>query len=1186
MKEFIDKLSRGVIEYERPIIEVSVSEIDFELDTNEKKKGSFTIKSINNIPVKCVIYSSNQCLKPENNTVVGLEGKIEYTVDGSFIQENTEITGNINIVSNGGEYTIPYRIGAQSRSAGTVRGKIRNMFHFANYVQTDYEDALKLFQSEDFKKIFLGGDLKLISIYDGLIESNNKRAAMEEFLIAANKKKRVTLSLSEDYREYDHPTEIVSESVIISKDSWGYVDIRIESDCHFIQIQKKHLTSDDFAGSNYEYTFLLRPDKLHGGINYGTINFIDNNTSQGTLSLKIKADNKKNRHEETMQYKKYIAGIYRFYLDFRMHKCDMQEWSSNTLEIINKIRSINDEDYFIKLLQAQIYISRNMESDASWLLENVAETLIEKRNILVNEYSYYLYVRTLQKRDRDFTEEMKKKIREIYDNGHENWEILWVLLYMDDIYDNNVSLKLARIKEQYSMGMRSPIMYFEAAMVFLEQPSMLRMLNDFEKQVIFFILKNGIMTEKLALEYACLALKERTGDNVIMETIKRLYKIYNNSEILAVAVSLLIRDGLIGERFLPWYREGIEKELKIAGIYEYYLNSLPDDYDKKMPPVVYMYFNYNTDVANDKLSLLYAGIIKHREEIPDIYNAYMKQIEKHAASYMINGKVNKNLAVIYKDVMSKSLISPEIAEVLPDILCTCMIKCRNTSIKSVIVVHKELKSSENVPVTGGVAYVRIYTEEPVIIFEDIYGNRYYKDIEYTMEKLFDMEDYLKMCYEISAQNIGLSMHFADEYIRYRKNSMKSIGILQLLIKMKEIRPEYKAVMENEIIDYYMDNYDGDSLDEYLESVETDYMDINMRNKIIELLIIRNHYNKAMDIIRKYGYMNIEPRRIMMLASRIISLTDYEENSLVTELSAFAFLKGKYDEIILEYLSRYYYGTTKEMLHIWDAGNDFSFQSRELEERLLGQMLFTGIYLGSIGKVYDSYFKKGPMDKIKKAYLISKSYDYFVKEKIVDEKIFDYINRELDDDEDIADICKFAYIKYYREIQGISGKIKENAKNIIEYFCAKNIIFEFFKEYKKYFSIPYVAEDKTILEYRTNPDSKVYINYIIETGTFEQKNYTKLEMRSVYPGIFTFDIILFYGERLIYYISEEHNKESIITESRKVGLSDRIIGENPSRYGILNDIMICKELHEESTLAEIARGYDLKQRLTDEMFKIM
>jgi hypothetical protein len=56
-----------------------------------------------------------------------------------------------------------------------------------------------------------------------------------------------------------------------------------------------------------------------------------------------------------------------------------------------------------------------------------------------------------------------------------------------------------------------------------------------------------------------------------------------------------------------------------------------------------------------------------------------------------------------------------------------------------------------------------------------------------------------------------------------------------------------------------------------------------------------------------------------------------------------------------------------------------------------------------------------------------------------------------------------------------------------------------------------------------------------------------------------------------------------TESNDYQLDDRVIEKGSYRYGMLNDILICRELKEESVVNELAGKYYITERLTKKLF---
>ena len=294
MKELIEKLARGVIEYDVPVLEVSVSEIDKKVYSEKSFKSSFTVFSSNEVPLKGFVYSTNENIIIEDKTFAGMSQEIHFSVATEYINDGDEVVGEINVVSNGGEVVIPVSIKVESVSYTTSIGELKNLFHFANLVQMNYDEAVTIFKSDNFAHIFLQDDFYLLSIYEGLKKSSSINIALEEFLISANKKQPTKIALSQNEKQYDMVTEDEGDTIIISKENWGYTEIDIIVKDEFISVSKNRITSDDFAGSNYEFAFQIKKDKLHAGNNYGVIEFV---TKTQTERLTISARRPSNREE-------------------------------------------------------------------------------------------------------------------------------------------------------------------------------------------------------------------------------------------------------------------------------------------------------------------------------------------------------------------------------------------------------------------------------------------------------------------------------------------------------------------------------------------------------------------------------------------------------------------------------------------------------------------------------------------------------------------------------------------------------------------------------------------------------------------------------------------------------------------------------------------------------------------------
>ena len=79
-----------------------------------------------------------------------------------------------------------------------------------------------------------------------------------------------------------------------------------------------------------------------------------------------------------------------------------------------------------------------------------------------------------------------------------------------------------------------------------------------------------------------------------------------------------------------------------------------------------------------------------------------------------------------------------------------------------------------------------------------------------------------------------------------------------------------------------------------------------------------------------------------------------------------------------------------------------------------------------------------------------------------------------------------------------------------------------------------------------------------------------EMKDMFAGICVKEFILFFGERLQFYITEDSGSGEQLTKSGAVNKSD--IGQDSfeSRFTVLNDIMIGRTLHDYDTVGDLLR----------------
>ena len=250
---------------------------------------------------------------------------------------------------------------------------------------------------------------------------------------------------------------------------------------------------------------------------------------------------------------------------------------------------------------------------------------------------------------------------------------------------------------------------------------------------------------------------------------------------------------------------------------------------------------------------------------------------------------------------------------------------------------------------------------------------------------------------------------------------------------------------------------------------------------------------------------------------------------------------------------------------------------------LEQVLFSGAYISDLLDIYKSYKNGYAEPELEHAFLAQWAYDYFIKDRLVMPYIFEQVAHNVDN-YDWMTVEKLAYIKYYSENRNeLSVNDMAVVIRFIRDLLKENIFLPYFLEFVQEIPELRVYADKLFIEYKGVPNGKAVLHYMIELGDGETGEYCTEELREVYGGVYLKEFVLFYGEVLQYYIMEEVDGKSLLTESNKVQKSDMIKSGDESRYGMINDMAISKTMQDYETLYELLDEYYKKNYLVENLF---
>lgn len=1174
MKEKIKRFADGSFSYEQPQILLSDAELNISVSAGEEFFGVFTIKNSKSTYIKGLLYSSHSCFILENDKFAGAENDISYRFSATYLDPGEIITGNIDIISECGEVVLPFQIKVEAPYCITSIGNVKDTFQLANLAKVNWLEAKRLFQSKEFRQVLLFYNKKQCLLYDQLMKSSSGSHALEEFLIASNKKKRIKFQLDRTEAEYTGKEESFLDKLVITKDDWGYAEIRIRTDSPFITPDRKLLWTDNFIGNHCELDFSIHPEKMKPGINKGIIEI---NTAYQQLEFIIICDNiHKIPHEiQKRRMKKQLeSDLLQNYIRFRTTKLSASDYAEEAEQILHSLYSLETDtthpvkDIFYELYRVHIQFIEGKISQAKTSLALLQEDETDWGQEKPHYSGALAYLHSLLKKNAKVTIESCNKLQDLYQENADEWLLLWFLLYMDKRYKSNAELKFDDIKKQFINGCRSPVLYYEAAVILNESSEVLKELGEFELQVICFGVKQNFLNSNASSQVTYLAGREKEYHRLKFFILTKVYERFREKEALTAICSMLIKGQKKEKKYFHWFQSGVQEQIRVTELQEYYLYTADEDL-KELPPVsVLHYFQYQSNLSDKKKAMLYANIIRFRASQVTIYDNYKQMIHEFCVEQVMKGRLNRNLALIYDNTLHPEILDKPLVECLSEMMFRNELVCKNSSFKSVCVAHREMEKEVCVPLVDGRAYIDIFTEQPEIMLIDENNNRYRIAEQFTLYKLLHLDFLLPFCYQLLTDYPKLLLHQQNE-IQYKKPDVNGVEICQKVVNLTGLEHSFLSECEQFLVNYYYDNFQGEALEKQLLQIDFKVLHHAERVRMIELLLIRDLYNLALAAMQEYGYEGVGEKRILRLCSRLIPDVKEEYVELIKALAFQAFCKRKFDEVTLKFLADHYDGSTDSMFELWSAAKEADLEVIELEERLLGQVLFAETLSIDAIPLFRSYYYHGTNRKLIRACLSYYAYKYLINDRIFEVELFDIMKKEATYEEN--NICMLAVLKNYSTQQ----RLTDAEVNFVDYQLRsmeqKNLILPFFKDFKDTMRTPRNMYDKYYIEYRTHPDARVKIHYFYDNcdsaAAFQIE-----EMYNVCYGIFVKEFIIFYNEPLQYYIEEELDGVTSITESKAIRLKPELIGGDDTKYHQLNLVITAKEMNDDVTVVKLLESY--------------
>lgn len=1180
MRKRIKQLASGKFEHTGPKLSLSTAKIELEVLEGREVTGEFTITSTNHVKMRGIIYSSNprmECLTPQFE---GEEVRIRYQFHSEGLIEGDIQKGDFYIVCNQGEYNLSFVVSISKPYADSSIGKIKNLTDFAKLAKESFEEAYRLFYSSHFFNIIRAKEEKERLFYQAIHMEAPSEQKVEEYLVGIGYKKPVQILLEQEQLEFYDVSISRKEQLELKKNQWGYVEIQVSSDVDFLIPSKTKIATEDFLGSTCFFEYYIEKDKLHAGKNFGRLTFAYPGGILETAFV-VTADGKADKQKESV-HRELAEGrvkLMQLYMDYRLKKIVTGVWAKQSIAILDHFMIINPNEELYCLMKAQALILNRQKQEASWILEEFKRECIDRTTPV---WGYYLYLCTLMEREASYVDRLTAEIEELFRRHPKSSLLFWILLFVKEEYYQDGARRLKALEQWIQKGNDSPYFYLEAYYLIWQDPYLLAQLGKVELKILNWARKQNALSRDIALQILSLLAGQREYESQVYQILCSCYEVDASEEMLSGICSYLIKGQKLTKEYHRWYKLGIEHEIRITNLYEAFLISMDATEVGTVPKVIQMYFQYQNHLSYRQLAVLYVNIIAGKEKQPEVYHRYRRTLEQFAMEQIEAGRIDDNLAVIYDDMLQHGILNEELAHHLSKILFTHKLTCQDKKIVKAVIMQKQLKDCQIVSFVNQTAYFQAYSNDYCIVLFDTCGNCYVQKHYYQDEQLLAPEKYMKQCLTYAPDEPAYLIAFYSETERYPEFLDKQKMFFPIILQAAELASDYRAELLPAAIDYYRSNHWEDSMASYLQKIEFGRITVKSRILLTELLTELHLYEDAYYQVEQYGYDKLGSAARVALCSYEITRCGFEEDDFLLGFAETTFFSGKYNDVILIYLCKFYHGPTKQMAKLWRAAGKFEIDTFDLEERIITQMLYSTDYVDCMDAIYDSYCSGGGRELVCMAYLSYFSHFYLVNDMLVAEQILLQIEQRLFEGQELNDTCQLGLMKYYSEQEKLSETQRKLLDHLLLQYTCKNIYFAFYKKYEKAFIMKYHLYDKNIVEYHTKPGKRVVLHYTLGNGEYQEE-----DMAEVYDGVYVKRIILFFGETLQYYVSEEDEAgEQVVAESNEITNSNVYGEENHSRYAFLNELLLQTALQETSQLRRGMKEYYGMKVSTEQIFKIL
>lgn len=1195
----------------------SCAEIELTLAPATVYEGAFRVYGSGADTTSGFVVSSDPAMECLTGTFYGGEEVIGYRFDASHKKAGQVVGGSFHFICTHGEYDLPFRVKIEEPVPVSSQGEIRSLTQFSALAKENWPEAVRLFYEPGFLTVLEGEDSRYLALYRGFSGVSGNQRNVDEFLISCGQKQRISYYVEGEILQASGGFTGVSElSLTLKKDGWGYTGLQVLAEGTFVFTEKNHLTDDDFLGNQCVLPIYIDGQQLHRGRNFGRVILRDTCT---LLEVPVVVSDGKVQHAfagglsgRNAQKDQLYASLTELYLKHRLSKIGGAVWLQETSRIVERLVAMDEQDVTARLFQAQLLIAQDRRHEASWVLTHSYEMMERGEKRTPEHMAYYLYLTTRINQDKEYFRKTAAQIEDIYHRDKTSWRLAWLVLATSSRLRSQTSEKWDFLKRQFNYGCISPVWYTEALLCLNNNPALLRRLEELEIQVLFYGVRKEALSDELAEQLLYLTSRKREYSAVLTRLLMRLYEQKQDERILQEVCAQLIKGGRTDAEAFGWYEKGVESELRITRLYEYYMLSMDLSKEYPISRKAMMYFAWQTNLDYEHAAYLYYYILKNQSNLEELALQYRERMEHFVVDQLMKHHINPHLAYLYQHLVTQPMLSEELAVVLAGYLFTWRITTEIAGMNKVLVCRADRTDIREYPVTAGCAYVPLYQEREEILFEDGEGNRYAGSISWKKEKLMNHDPLLHLTARYvgcGKTDAGFDQLLWDVGSAEITLSSDTVERGKYLLEQEELSDSVKGRIQMALLSYYRKNKETKVLDDFPAKVRWDILDEVSLGETIRNLVLWGNLEKAYEGLVYAGGESIDPGVLVKLCDWRLETRGQSEDPVLTAAAWKALTQNKYSSQMLQYLASYLQGRTSMLLRVLQGLSGYSVDMSQFLARILVQMLFTGEEQVAVLEVFRAYLKRGTDPAVEMAVLSACARRYMLQEEKQELLVYDRLLQLYQGGQVLTDLGKLACLKAAAKDSDLfenslipESERKDCLRSLLTDMLRKGIFLGWFKKLPGCEDLLALHKDKTVIECLDRQCSKITVHYTIhkaapysESIGYGEKLQYKETMHMISGGIFYKEFVLFAGETLEYYYTKESERQTQVTKRMRAqadelweeaGYHNRMdAGSQTGRYTAINCMAESESLGDYEQLDRQLEEYYHREYLGKRLFTL-